>query len=158
MPPAIDSNVHIDASHLVTDRRRISDTLMTAIMWVIYSYLWAPFVSLLAWLLGIEFAYDVMVRAGGAKGLVDVLNFYGIVLACIILVVTAWSAVNRHRFAGRDRRQSIVDVPDEQIAEHYSLSPEVFDKIRNTRVSQVSISPNAVIEQVRVIKIERNES
>ena len=157
MPPPVNSNVHIDASHLVTDRRRISDTLMTAIMWVIYSYLWAPFVSLLAWLLGIEFAYDVMVRAGGTKGLVNVLIFYGIVLACIIVVVTAWSAVNRHRFAGRDRRQAIFNVPDEQIAEHFSLSVEMFDKIRNTRVSNVSISPNAIIERVRAVEIESNE-
>ena len=158
MSPHVDNNLYIDASHLVTDRRRISDTLMTAIMWVIYSYLWAPFVSLLAWLLGIEFAYDVMVRAGGAKGLVNVLIFYGIVLVCIIVVVTAWSAVNRYRFAGRDRRQSVVDVPDEQIAEHFSLSPEVFDMIRNTRVSNVSISPSAMIEGVRAVEISRNES
>lgn len=154
---AVDSNVHIDASHLVTNRRRFSDTVMTAIMWVIYSYLWAPFVSLLAWLLGIEFAYDVMVRAGGAKGLVNVLIFYGIVLVCIIIVVTGWSAVNRYRFAGRDRRQAVVDVPDEQIAEHFSLSLEEFHTIRNTRVSKVSISPSAMIEQVREVDMARNK-
>ncbi len=155
---AVDSNVHIDASHLVTNRRRFSDTLMTAIMWVIYSYLWAPFVSLLAWLLGIEFAYDVMVRAGGAKGLVNVLTFYGIVLVCIILVVTIWSSINRYRFAGIDRRQSVENVSDEQIAEHYSLSPELFDKMRNTRVSRVSISPNGTVEQVAAVEIERNKN
>ena len=154
---AVDSNVHIDASHLVTNRRRFSDTLMTAIMWVIYSYLWAPFVSLLAWLLGIEFAYDVMVRAGGMKGLVNVLTFYGIVLACIILVVTAWSAVNRHRFAGRDRRQSVVDVSDVQIAVYYSLWPDVFNKMRNSRISYVSISPDGRVEQVRSVEIERKK-
>jgi biofilm PGA synthesis protein PgaD len=155
MHPHVDSDLYIDASHMVTDRRRISDTLMTAVMWVIYSYLWAPFVSLLAWLLGIEFAYDVMVRAGGAKGLVDVLIFYSIVLVCIIIVVTAWSAINRHRFAGRDRRQSVANVPDEQIAEHFSLSLEVFNKIRSARVSNVSISPGAMIEQVRAVDITK---
>lgn len=150
--------MHIDAPHLVTHRRRISDTVMTAIMWIIYSYLWAPIISLLAWLLGIEFAYDVMVRAGGAEGLVDVLIFYGMVLACIIVVVTAWSGVNRYRFAGHDRRQSVVDVPDERIAAHFALAPEDFDRIRNSRVANIVISPDGRVERVREVetKSDRN--
>jgi biofilm PGA synthesis protein PgaD len=149
---SIEHNVHIDASHLVTHRRRISDTVMTAFMWVVYSYLWAPFVSLLAWLLGIEFAYDVMVRAGGAKGLVDVLIFYSIVLACIIVIVTSWSAINRHRFAGQDRRRSVSDVTDEEIAEHFSLSGDLLDTMRNARVASVSINANGLVEGAQLIE------
>ena len=152
-----EQNVHIDASHLVTNRRRFSDTVMTAFMWVIYSYLWAPFVSLLAWLLGIEFAYDVMVRAGGARGLVDVLFFYSIVLACIIVVVTGWSAVNRRRFAGLDRRKSVSNVSDEDIAEHFSLSGDLLDTMRNSRIANVSISPDGLVDRVHVFETDKEK-
>ena len=86
--PALGEDIHIDAPHLLTPRRRVTDAVATAVMWVLYSYLWAPFISLVAWLLGFEFAYDVMVRAGGAQGLGDILLWYGLILICIIIVVT----------------------------------------------------------------------
>ena len=45
------SHVHIDVPELLTSRRRVADTLATGLMWILYSYLWAPLISLLAWLL-----------------------------------------------------------------------------------------------------------
>ena len=98
----VGKDLHIDVPHLVSRRRRASDTVATAVMWVLYSYLWAPFISLLTWLLGFEFAYDVMVRAGGANGLLEILMYYGIVLTCIVVLVTSWSWINRYRFSGHD--------------------------------------------------------
>ena len=73
---AVGKDLHIDAPYLLSRRRRITDTVATAMMWILYSYLWAPFISLVAWLLGFEFAYDVMVRAGGANGLLEILMYY----------------------------------------------------------------------------------
>ena len=98
-------NLHINVPELLSRRRRFRDAFVTAFMWLVYTYLWAPFVSLIAWLLGFEFAYDVMIRSGGIQGLKNVLSWYGLMLGCIIIVVTSWSLVNRLRFSGRERRQ-----------------------------------------------------
>ena len=54
----INSQKTIAAPHLLTRRHRARDTLLTAIMWALYLYLWLPALSLVAWILGIEFAYD----------------------------------------------------------------------------------------------------
>jgi biofilm PGA synthesis protein PgaD len=94
-------------------------------MWLVYSYLWAPLISLVAWLLGFEFAYDVMVRAGGFETLKEVIWFYLIVVAIIFVVVAGWSTINRRRFARHDRRQTIDSVPDTEIA--VSIEASILD-------------------------------
>ena len=148
MPPAMSKDVHIDAPQLVSHRRRITDAVATAVMWVLYSYLWAPFISLVAWLLGFEFAYDVMVRSGGAKGLMSILTWYGLVLVCIIIVVTAWSAVNRYRFAEHDRRQAGATTTDDEIVEFFGLDPADLPRIRDSRVARVCIDAAGNVEHV----------
>jgi len=147
-------DIHIDAPHLLSERRRITDVVATAVMWIIYSYLWAPLISLVAWLLGFEFAYDVMVRAGGAEGLVEVLKFYGVVLAWIIVVVTSWSAINRFRFADKERRQAGQNASDEDISEHFALAPGELEKLRDSRSANVLIGPTGGIENVTVLQKE----
>ena len=89
-----ESQLHIDAPELLSRRRRMGDALATGFMWIVYSYLWAPFVSLLAWLLGFEFAYDVMIRAGGIHMLLESLYWYGQMLLAIIISVSGWSLLN----------------------------------------------------------------
>ena len=149
---AMGNDMHIDAPHLVSHRRRLTDAVATAVMWVIYSYLWAPFISLVAWLLGFEFAYDVMVRAGGANGLLSILYWYGVVLLCIFVVVTGWSAINRHRFAGLDRRQSVIDITDDELAEHFAIDLEILQKLRSSRNAVVSINETGGIENVEILE------
>jgi biofilm PGA synthesis protein PgaD len=102
--------LHIESPESVPRRRRIADAVITAFMWAVYSYLWAPLISLVAWLLGFEFAYDVMVRAGGFEILKDILWFYSVMVACIFVVVASWSMINRRRFANDNRRKAIEPV------------------------------------------------
>lgn len=153
----LEKDIHIDAPHLVSHRRRITDAVATAVMWVLYSYLWAPFISLVAWLLGFEFAYDVMVRSGGAEGLSDVLSWYGVILICIIIVVSSWSAVNRYRFAEHERRQSGRSVGDSEIAEFFGLDPQDLTRMRESKIGKVCIDENGHIEQVVVLQHQRQQ-
>ena len=148
----VGKDLHIDVPHLVSQRRRITDAVATAVMWILYSYLWAPFISLVAWLLGFEFAYDVMVRAGGANGLLEILMYYGFVLVCIIILVTSWSWINRYRFSQHDRRQSGHDTTDHEIAEYFDLNAKEFRKIRGSQIAKVTVSPSGGIEHIHVLK------
>jgi biofilm PGA synthesis protein PgaD len=127
-------------------------------MWLVYSYLWAPLISLVAWLLGFEFAYDVMVRAGGFETLKEVIRFYLIVVAIIFVVVAGWSTINRRRFARHDRRQTIDSVPDTEIAAYFGMSPSkqvfsIWTRNQRGRLGQRELSlimrPTMITTKIR---------
>jgi biofilm PGA synthesis protein PgaD len=141
-------NIRINAPELLSRRRRLGDTLITGLMWVLYTYLWAPLVSLIAWLLGFEFAYDVMVRAGGVKMLKQALVWYGLTLACIIVVVTGWSIMNRLRFAQRNRRQAGKVVGDSEMAATFEIDTKTLADLRGARIARVSLDENGAIERI----------
>ncbi|MFQ6007086.1 MAG: poly-beta-1,6-N-acetyl-D-glucosamine biosynthesis protein PgaD [Woeseia sp.] len=142
----------IDTPQLLSRRRRVSDAIATGLMWMLYSYLWVPLISLGAWLLGFEFAYDVMVRAGGIGALIEVLWWYGIVLACIFMVVAAWSTLNRYRFADDDRRQSGRTISDAEVAKHFCLEREDLKTMRSARIARVCLGADGSIERVDALE------
>ena len=41
-------NLHINVPEMLSPRRRLSDAFVTGLMWLVYSYLWAPLISLVA--------------------------------------------------------------------------------------------------------------
>lgn len=127
----------IDAPELLTARQRTRDTLFTALMWGVYLYLWVPLVSLFAWLLGFEFAYDVMVRSGGAGDLGDVIVFYAIVVVIIFLTVTAWSLGNRLRYGKLHRRHEHSPVALASMARYFELEDAAVEQLRQMRSASI---------------------
>jgi biofilm PGA synthesis protein PgaD len=133
------------------------DAVVTGFMWIVYTYLWAPLISLIAWLLGFEFAYDVMIRAGGFEYLKEVIWFYSIVVAAIFVVVAGWSTINRRRFAGHDRRQAIDAVPDSEIAAYFGIGDEQMASLRESRISHISVNEEGQIVNVEASIINMDD-
>ena len=142
-------NLHINVPELLSPRRRLSDAFVTGLMWLVYSYLWAPLISLVAWILGFEFAYDVMIRSGGIQGLKNVLSWYGLMLCCIIIVVTCWSLVNRLRYSGRERRKAAAIVDDHALAEKFGVELSELRKLRHAQVACLSLDVDGGIQQIQ---------
>lgn len=130
---------YIDTPELLTRRQRALGTMLTGIMWVAYAYLWLPLISLLAWGLGIEFAYDAMVHAGGASALRAALFWYGIALVDIALGVALWSLVNKWRFAGRNRRTTHPAVVDATMADYFGVSLSELARLRDASRVEIEI-------------------
>jgi biofilm PGA synthesis protein PgaD len=130
-------------------QQRARDTALTGVMWVIYAYLWLPAVSLGAWFLGIDFAYEVMVRAGGAAGLREILGWYGLALLVMIVSVTVWSGVERIRFRGRERRHAIPRVSDEAVQQAFGVEPAQARLLRQGNCLRLSIDPDGRLRNVR---------
>jgi biofilm PGA synthesis protein PgaD len=124
----------IDAPELLTRRARFRDTVATGVLWGVYVYLWVPVISLLAWWLGFEFGYDVMVRAGGAEYLKTVLLDYGLIVGGIFIVVTLWSFSNRQRFRGGNRRKLSAGVSDSAMAQTFGVD---LDRLALLRAEQI---------------------
>jgi len=137
-------NLHINSPDLMSPGDRARDTLVTAMMWLFYLYLWVPLISLFAWLLGFEFAYDVMVRAGGASELARVLLLYGVIVTVIFCVVTAWSLGNRFRYGSLHRRTERQRVTAEQMAGHFGVDVEFIGELRNNKRSIVTFDADGI--------------
>ena len=58
-----------NSAEMATNKLRARDAVLTSLMWFIYAYLWLPLISLGAWIIGIDFAYDSLIAAGGLSGL-----------------------------------------------------------------------------------------
>jgi biofilm PGA synthesis protein PgaD len=151
-------DIYVNEPHLLSRRHRVGDAMATGLMWALYSYLWAPFISLVAWLLGFEFAYDVMVRAGGIHVLKEVLYFYGLMIFCIIIIVIAWSLMNRYRFANRNRRQAGTTVTDTEIAEKFALDPKQLNQLKTARAIRLSHDEAGNIDRVETLELEDGSS
>lgn len=143
---ATEHDVHIDAPELLSGSERARDTIVTAAMWLVYLYLWVPFLSLCAWLLGFQLAYDVMIVSGGAKDLGGVLVIYGVIVAVIFLSVTAWSLTNRYRFGHLARRRGLPPVSDEEMASYFGIEPRALAGLRAGKRIRVAFGVEGKIE------------
>jgi len=139
----------IEAPQLLTGRERTRDALLTALMWGLYFYLWLPIISLIAWLTGIDFAYDIMVRAGGAAGLRQIIAWYELVLVLIIVLVSGWSISQRVRFRGRERRRFGARVSDEELMSVYRVDVASLQCLREGRHIVVSLDEEGWLQSVR---------
>jgi len=152
----IEQNIYIDTPELLSRRRRVGDALVTGLMWAVYSYLWAPLISLFAWLLGFEFAYDVIIRAGGIHSLLEILSTYSILVGFIFVIVATWSLINRLRFTGQqDRRKGLDPVSDAEIAAFFEIDDCQLRLMRDTRFVKVNLSDVGKIDSVEAVDLQR---
>lgn len=138
--------IHIHAPELLTPPQRARDTLLTGVMWAFYLYLWVPLISLLAWLLGFELAYDVMIRSGGARDNASLLFGYAKVVGVICCAVTAWSIFNRLRFHGVTRRKFSQRVDDKAILNHFNFTLDELREFRAEKVVSVETDENGRVK------------
>jgi len=132
-------NIYFSAPEEMSAREKARDTLITAILWAVYLYLWVPLVSLLAWALGFEFAYEVMVRAGGARDLLPILLEYAVVVSIIFSAFTIWSVSNRLRYKDLERRTRRVAVSDAALATYFRIPQSQIAAMRSRQVIHISI-------------------
>jgi len=142
------SDVCIHAPELLTRREQIRDAFATGIMWALYAYLWLPLISLLAWILGFEFAYDVMIRAGGSVHLKTVLYWYGIAVSTIFVAFGVWSLSNRLRFGNRERRGHLDAVTDDSFMTFFGISAADLERLRTGRSLVLELDAVGAIREI----------
>ncbi len=82
--------------------------------WVIWGYLFSPILSAIAWLFGLEIAYENMIGLGGYKGFLQLTAYYLLIIILLGGSLLLWASYNYYRFRGVDRRRARpeVDVTD----------------------------------------------
>lgn len=138
----------IEVPHLLSRARQTRESIITALMWTFYAYLWTPLISLLAWWTGLDIAYETMVANHGWEELAIEMRWYGIGIAIIFVSIAAWSYSNRRRFRNKERRQFIPPVTDKQLMARFLVTPEKLWLMRHAGIMSIELDDEANIAAV----------
>lgn len=105
----------INEPHLASTHERTVSHLLTAAAWAAYAWLIAPFITSVAWALGLRHAWfeltAPLIYGTGTPGLL-----LPILAGSGAFVLLSWAEFNRWRFTGVERRHTTTPVTDEVVA------------------------------------------
>lgn len=127
----------IESPDLQTLWMKYSYSVLTLMFWVLWIYLWIPFVSLVAWLMGFHFFYEHMITLGGYKGFLRLLSWYSIGVALMSGTLIGWARYNLYRFRGREKRKSAPPVTLEDTARFFQIDEEGLAQCRLEKTTVV---------------------
>jgi len=129
----------------VFNKMKSRDRVLTTVLWFLYLYLWMPFISLVAWYLGYEFAYENVIKAD----LLQLLTSFSMFVGIIMVIVIGWSLSQYWRFHEKDRRSVTPHPePDAEMA-LWDIDEALFANIRNAKNMTLDIDENEVLTLVR---------
>ncbi|MGB7304031.1 MAG: poly-beta-1,6-N-acetyl-D-glucosamine biosynthesis protein PgaD [Burkholderiaceae bacterium] len=122
----------------------------TAVFWMIWTLLWLPLITTLAWIFGGIRAEYYVIRPLEIGVLGEQLLFYGGVIFVLVGSLYLWAAYNLRRFRGLDRRRGRAAVTIEQVAQVHGVPPQRLAKWQQARVLFVSHDDEGRILKVNV--------
>ena len=125
----------INRPHRQPHLQRTLFALITMVAWTLWISLWLPVLTLIAWLLGLESAYEKLGLMHPAHAANDLSIVLSIALVCVLLM-GSWSEYNRLRFAGKQRRRGNRVLDIEEMAPALAAS---LDTARALRVRQRAV-------------------
>jgi poly-beta-1,6-N-acetyl-D-glucosamine biosynthesis protein PgaD len=132
-------NTYIVSIKPIDRGHRTRDTVLTFLMWGIYVYLWVPLITLGAWLVGFERFYEIMITYGGFDVVLELLDWYAVIIITIAACVVSWSAINYGRFHNRERRYAAPVTNTSEISEFFGIARTEVDRIRTSRRLQIDL-------------------
>ena len=138
----------ITESH-VFNKMKNRDRVLTTVLWFFYLYLWTPFISLAAWYLGYEFAYENVIKAGGIDDLLQLLASFSKFVGIIVVIVAGWSLLQYRRFHGKDRRSTTpLPEPGAEMA-LWEIDETLFTSIRNAKIMTLNIDADEALTLIK---------
>lgn len=96
----------LNAPDKVSRGTKLGSNLVTIVCWGIYIYLWIPLITLVAWWLGVNHAYDELSFARQADDLRNLLAFYGLIVVILGGSLLLWAGKEYLRFRHATRRRT----------------------------------------------------
>jgi len=141
----------IQMRQFLSARQRAREALITTALWVLYGYLWLPLISVIAWYLGVDFAYETVVKAGGPDELILLLLWFSIVCLVSLLVVVSWSGFQYSMFKGKgERRTRETFLDPEAEREFWQIDAALQEQLKGGKVMKVSLDDEAKISGVEI--------
>ncbi len=96
--------------------------------WAIWGYLFSPILSAIAWLLGLEIAYENMIGLGGYKGFLQLIADYLFVIFILGGSLLLWAFYNYCRFHGHEQRHAHSPVDIDTLSFSFGVEPSLIKK------------------------------
>lgn len=130
--------------------KRYFYALITLLAWVIWSALWLPLVTLVAWSFGIHTSYVELVLREHGRGAQDLWIVAAIMIVCTLIEIS-WSLYNQYHYGQLRRRleRPLVDSSDIAIALHVQQATAL--KMRDARnMTLIFLDDNSVTDQTDI--------
>lgn len=128
----------------------LGSRLVTGAMWGLYVYLWLPLLTLLGWALGIDSAYEQMVKLGGYQIVLGLWLFFAAVILIMGGLLLGWARVNFYRFRGPDRRQLPGLTDGALMAADFGLEAHQQSTLHSCRRARLDHHPDGSLRRVEI--------
>jgi biofilm PGA synthesis protein PgaD len=139
--PELQSNVH-----------RYGWSSVTFIFWVLYIYLWLPFITLIAWWIGVKLFHLQIVELHGYSGVIGKLGLYSAIVLVLSVILIGWAKLERFRFKDSVRRTDNAVVSVEEIAKLFKLQESQLIQLRQKQSVIVSFSDKGQLSEIAEYK------
>lgn len=119
-------------------------TFITIVAWTLWISMWLPALTLVAWLLGMEDAYQKLGLIHPMHAAKDFSIVVIMAVACA-LSIGSWSQYNRIRFSGRQRRRHNQPLDISEMAPVLGASVEAARQLRVGRRSVICFAKDGGI-------------
>jgi biofilm PGA synthesis protein PgaD len=126
----------INRPHRQPPLQRTLFTLITMVAWTLWISLWLPVLTLIAWLLGLEDAFQQLGLMHPLHAANDLSIVLCVAIVCV-LMMGSWSQYNRVRFTGKQRRRGNRSVDISEMAPALAASVETAQRLRAGKRSVV---------------------
>ncbi|MCG3200528.1 MAG: hypothetical protein NFCOHLIN_00383 [Gammaproteobacteria bacterium] len=124
---------------------------LTLLLWVVYLYLWIPFISVMAWLTGVHLFRHHIIERGGLRQLAIDLRQYGIVIGVMVAVYLGWAVTNYLRFRRTRRLGSAPEVTGTMLAAHFRVDLAAVEQLQSLRICEMSHDEDGNIVAMRPV-------
>ena len=139
---------------LQTLRQRYANAALTLFFWALWLYLWIPFISLIAWLFGIEIFYEEIILMEGYRLLLELFIWYGAVIFLISLLFLSWARYNQFRFRGKDRRKKAILPSLQDLADYFEVDVTLLAKCQKAERLLIRHNKNGRIDKIDFLQPE----
>lgn len=124
---------------------------LTLLLWVAYLYLWIPFISVVAWLVGAQLFHHHIIERGGLRQLALDLRQYAVVVGVMVAVYLAWAVSNYLRFRRTRRLGNVPAVTIPMLARHFRVDEAEVERLQSLRVCEMSHDEQGNIVAMRPV-------
>lgn len=138
----------IEKPELQSHAHRFGWSSITLFFWGLYIYLWLPFITLLAWWIGVKLFHLQIVELHGYAGVIGKLGLYSAIVVILSVTLIGWANIERFRFKDSARRIVNTPVSVREIAKLFKLQESQLIQLRQKQSVIVRFSDKGHLTEV----------
>ncbi|MGY1424405.1 poly-beta-1,6-N-acetyl-D-glucosamine biosynthesis protein PgaD [Lysobacter sp. A289] len=132
----------IENPHSQPRAQRAAWSMVTAVFWLVYLYLWMPLATLVLWFLGVRLAvFELYLSKHQVEPFLLLLLPLLALTAAAMLI--SWGEFNRWRFRGKDKREGMANISHREVAQAFGATAELATTLQGGKVVMLTMDETA---------------